>query len=231
MSDSLGDGEGNPTEAQILLYERWTNEGVALSIIGEVQVDYHFPEKPGNLVLGSITNQEKVKLLTKRILVNGTQLGHAGALAHLPISKPKGPSPIDIEGLQCEGMTISQVQALPSMYSKSAKLAKEINFSGILIHAGHGFLLSQFLSPLSNHRKDNYGGSIENRCRIILDIIKEVRDAVGPSFPIGIRINSSHNLEGGLTQEDALKVINLRLKHLGRIICNIRDMSLFHNVC
>jgi len=77
------------------------------------------------------------------------------------------------------------------------------------IHAGHGFLLNQFLSPLFNYRKDRYGGSIEARCRIVLDVISAVRQAVGSAFPIGIRINSTDKIEGGLTEVDALEVIRL----------------------
>ncbi len=213
MSDSLGDGEGNPTEAQISLYERWSNGGVALSFVGEVQVDYLYPEKPGNLVLGPKSNHEMLTLFTKRTIINDSQLwaqlGCAGALAYAPISKPKGPSTINIEGLQCEGMNNSEIQSLPNLYARAANIAKRTGFSGVLIHAGHGFLLSQFLSPLFNRRKDNYGGAIENRSRIIIDIIKEVREAVGPLFPIGIRINSSDNLEGGLTQDDALELVKI----------------------
>ncbi|MEM9807210.1 MAG: tRNA-dihydrouridine synthase, partial [Cyanobacteria bacterium P01_D01_bin.56] len=77
------------------------------------------------------------------------------------------------------------------------------------IHAGHGFLLSQFLSPLFNHRNDGYGGSIEARCRIVTEIISAVRRAVGPMFPIGIRINSTDQLEGGLNESDALEVVRI----------------------
>ena len=71
------------------------------------------------------------------------------------------------------------------------------------------FSLSQFLSPLFNHRQDEYGGSVEGRSRIVLEVIKSVRSAVGPSFPIGIRINSTDKLEGGLTTDDALEVVRL----------------------
>lgn len=95
------------------------------------------------------------------------------------------------------------------MYARTALHAKTVGFSGVQIHAGHGFLLSQFLSPLFNHRNDGYGGSIEARCRIVLEIIGEVRRAVGQSFPVGIRINSSDKLEGGLTEADALEVVRL----------------------
>jgi len=213
MSDSLGDGEGDPTEAQVRLYERWAEGGVALSIIGEVQGDSRFPEKPGNLVLGAHSNDQLLQLLTSRAVVNGShlwpQIGHAGALSHPPISKPKGPSPLDVEGLQCAGMTIEEIHELPAMYMNTALHARTVGFSGVLIHAGHGFLLSQFLSPLFNHRTDGYGGSIEARSRIIIEIISGVRRAVGPSYPIGIRINSTDQLEGGLTEADALELVRL----------------------
>ncbi|MEM9503590.1 MAG: NADH:flavin oxidoreductase/NADH oxidase family protein [Cyanobacteria bacterium P01_E01_bin.43] len=213
MSDSLADGEGNPTEAQIRLYERWAEGGVAVSFIGEVQGDPRFPEKPGNLVLGPHSNQPALQSLTQRAVIAGThlwpQLGHAGALAHLPISQPKGPSPLDVEGLQCAGMSISEIDELPSLYARTALHAKTVGFSGVHIHAGHGFLLSQFLSPLFNHRCDRYGGSVEARCRIILEVISAVRQAVGPSFPIGIRINSTDQLAGGLTEGDALELVRL----------------------
>ena len=213
MSDSLADGEGNPTEAQIRLYERWAEGGVAVSFIGEVQGDPRFPEKPGNLVFGAHSNQNLLQSLTNRAVIEGahlwTQIGHAGALAHLPISQPKGPSALNLEGLQCAALSIDEIRQLPDMYAKAALHAKNAGFSGVHIHAGHGFLLSQFLSPLFNHRSDGYGGSIEARCRVVLEIINAVRRVVGALFPIGIRINSTDQLEGGLTNADALEVVRL----------------------
>lgn len=213
MSDSLGDGEGNPTEVQMRLYEKWANGGVALSIIGEVQADPRYPEKPGNLVLGPSTNQHSMRALALKGTVNGAhlwpQLGHAGALSHLPISQPKGPSALDIEGLSCEGMSLDDIEELPLAYARAAKFAKDMGFGGVQIHAGHGFLLSQFLSPLFNHRTDAYGGAILNRFRVVGKVIDQVRQAVGPSFPIGIKINSTDNLVGGLTEDDALEVVRI----------------------
>jgi 2,4-dienoyl-CoA reductase-like NADH-dependent reductase (Old Yellow Enzyme family) len=213
MSDSLGNGGGDPTEAQIRLYERWAEGGTAVSFIGEVQGDPRFPEKPGNLVIGANTDQQAIRALTSRAVIGRAhlwaQLGHAGALSHLPISHPKGPSALNIEGLQCAGMSIDEVRELPDMYARTALLAKAAGFSGVQIHAGHGFLLSQFLSPLFNHRNDSYGGSVEARCRILLEVIDKVRGVVGPSYPIGIRINSTDKLEGGLTEVDALDVVRL----------------------
>lgn len=211
MSDSLGDGEGNPTAAQIRLYERWAEGGSALSFIGEVQGDPRYPEKPGNLVLDAQSDDSLLKTFTGRVVGQGhhlwPQLGHAGALAHGPVSVPKGPSPIDVEGLQCAGLTLDEIRQLPDIYARAASHAKSVGFSGVHLHAGHGFLLSQFLSPLFNQRGDQYGGSIEGRSRIVLEIISSVRAAVGPTFPVGIRINASDLLEGGLTEDDALEVV------------------------
>ena len=213
MSDSLGDGEGNPTEAQGRVYERWAQGGAAVSIIGEVQGDPRYPEKPGNLVFGAHTDQRAIRSLVTRATIGGAhlwpQLGHAGALSHLPINQPRGPSALDIDGLRCAGMSVEDIQELPEMYATTAAYAKNAGFGGVHIHAGHGFLLSQFLSPLFNRRDDGYGGSIEARCRIVLEVIGEVRHAVGPSFPVGIKINSTDKLEGGLTDADALEVVRL----------------------
>lgn len=213
MSDSLADGEGNPTESQIRLYEKWAEGGAAVSFIGEVQGDPRYPEKPGNLVFGPHSKQDILRGLTSRAIVDRAhiwpQIGHAGALSHLPISHPVGPSPLSVDGLECAGMSYEEIRSLPEMYARAASQAKSVGFTGVHIHAGHGFLLSQFLSPLFNHRSDEYGGSIEARCRIVLQIVSAVRSAVGSSFPVGIRINSTDQLEGGLTEDDALVVVRL----------------------
>lgn len=213
MSDSLGDGRGRPVTEQVRLYERWAEGGIALSIIGEVQVDPGYPEKPGNLVLSEAADFEGLRQLTQRARANGThiwpQLGHAGALAHADASQPAGPSALDLPGLQCRAMTLEEIRALPGKYASAAQRAQEAGFTGVQIHAGHGFLLSQFLSPLFNQRDDEYGGSVENRIRLILDIIIAVRAAVGAGFPVAIKINTSDMLEGGLTEQDALKIVAL----------------------
>ncbi len=225
MSDSLGDGAGNPTEAQARLYERWAEGGAAVSMIGEVQVDARFAEKPGNLVFGPRADLAALRAFARRAVVEGAhlwpQLGHAGALAHLPISTPKGPSALDLPGLRCDGLSAAEVESLPALYAEAAVIAQEAGLSGVHLHAGHGFLLSQFLSPLFNHRTDGYGGSIEARSAIVLKIIAEVRRRVGPRFPIGIRINATDKLEGGLTEADALEVVRL----LDRTTVDLIDVS------
>lgn len=211
MSDSLGDGRGTPTKDQIGLYERWARGGLALSIIGEVQTTPKYAEKPGNLVLNAGSNPEIFKALARAGSINNAhlwlQLGHAGAMADAPISNPKGPSALDLPGLRCEALSISEIKALPEEFARTAVLAKEFGFGGVEIHAAHGFLLSQFLSPLFNKRTDDYGGSLDNRMRLLVETIETVRKAVGPQFPVGLKINATDQLEGGFQQDEALAVI------------------------
>jgi len=225
MSDSLGDGAGNPTTEQIRLYERWAAGGTALSLIGEVQVDPRYPETPGNIVLDADTD---MALLQRLASVGASmdshvwpQLGNAGALAFGAVSQPAGPSAINVDELQCAELSVDAIEALPSRYAEVAKRAQAAGFSGVQVHAGHGFLLSQFLSPLFNRRTDRWGGSAEARAQLLVEVVRGVRDAVGPEFALGVKINSSDQLEGGLTEDDALVAVEM----IGREAIDLIDIS------
>lgn len=211
MSDSLGDGTGHPTAIQCRLYQRWAEGGVALSLIGEVQGRPDVAEKPGNLVLNAQSDMERFQRLACCGSQNGSdlwlQLGHAGAMAYPPTSVPKGPSALDLPRLSCEALSLAEIRALPCEFARTARLGKDAGFGGVQIHAAHGFLLSQFLSPLFNKREDAYGGSIDNRQRLLIEVIRAVREAVGPAFPVAVKLNATDQLEGGLTQTDALSVV------------------------
>lgn len=211
MSDSLGDGTGHPTADQMHLYRRWADGGVGVSIIGEVQGHPGFAEKPGNLVLDDNSDLERFRALARQGTVNSSnlwlQLGHAGALAYAPTSTPKGPSAFDLPGLTCAALTDDEIREIPARFAKTAKLARKTGFGGVQIHAAHGFLLSQFISPLFNKRRDEYGGSIANRMRLLLETVHAVRAAVGPDFVIAVKLNATDQLEGGLCEDDALGVI------------------------
>lgn len=212
MSDSLGDGEGNPTDTQVRLYERWAQGGVAASIIGEVQGLADAAEKPGNLVLRADSDITRFEALAKR----GTaaeaklwlQLGHAGAMAHPPISRPRGPSALNIPGLRCEALTLDEIQAIPGEFARTADLAEQLGYGGVQIHAAHGFLLSQFLSPLFNKRSDAYGGSLASRMQLLLDVVQEVRRVVSPGFVVAVKLNATDQLEGGFEELESIEVIS-----------------------
>jgi len=211
MSDSLGDGTGHPSSEQVRLYQRWVEGGIAVSIIGEVQGTPNFAEKPGNLVLNDASELKRFRELAKQGSQNGTQLwlqlGHAGALAYSPTSHPKGPSTLDLPGLSCAELSIDDIHQLPLEFARTAKIAQSAGFGGVQIHAAHGFLLSQFLSPLFNKRDDEFGGPMTNRMRLLLMTIDAVRTATGPNFPVAVKLNSSDQLEDGLGEDDALEVV------------------------
>lgn len=213
MSDSLGDGRGQPTPGQIELYRRWCDGGAALSIIGEVQTDPRYPERPGNLVLdgshdGSLMGQ--LAAVTQGSNAHlWPQLGHAGALAYGPVSAPMGPSALDLDGLRCGEMPIDEIESLPKRFGAAARAARRVGFTGVEIHAAHGFLLGQFLSPLFNLRRDRYGGSIEARAQLLVEVIDRVRRETGQDFAIGVKINATDELEGGLTESDALVAVEM----------------------
>lgn len=211
MSDSLGDGAGNPTNDQIKLYERWAKGGLALSIIGEVQGTPYFAEKPGNLIVDRHSDRDQLERLAKAGKTDNAQLwpqlGHAGAMADAAISTAKGPSALDLPGLTCGGLTLAEIQALPAEFARTASLAKQFGFAGVQLHAAHGFLLNQFLSPLFNKRQDAYGGSLHNRMRLLLEVVSAVRKAVGPKFPVGIKLNATDQLKGGVDEDESLDVI------------------------
>ena len=212
MSDSLGDGCGNPTDTQIRLYQRWAEGGVAAMIIGEVQGSPLFAEKPGNLVLRSGSDDSLFKKLARKGTSNGAhlwlQLGHAGAMSHPPICTPKGPSAIDIPGLTCEALTLEEIRNIPKEFAATARKAETLGFTGVQIHAAHGFLLSQFLSPLFNKRNDEYGGSIKARMRLLIEVVEEVRNAVDPAFVVAVKLNSNDQLNEGFEESESLEVIS-----------------------
>lgn len=213
MSDSLGDGRGNPTKTQMRLYERWAQGGAAASIVGEVQGNPSFAEKPGNLVLNAASDEGLFRAFAHVGASEDAQLwlqlGHAGALTPPSIGTPKGPSELDFPGLQASALSIDEIRALPGQFASTAHRAESLGFNGVQIHAAHGFLLSQFLSPLFNRRTDAYGGDIKNRMRILIEVIEAVRSAVAPSFVVALKLNSSDQLEGGLQPEEALDVIKV----------------------
>lgn len=217
MSDSLGDGVGGVTDEQVALYRRWVSGGAALSIIGEVQVDPKYPETPGNLVLGDSVDAESMQRLASVVASSGShiwpQLGHAGAMADPRVADPVGPSRLDVDGVSCREMTTGEIEALPEMFGRAARRACDFGFSGVEIHAAHGFLLSQFLSPLFNHRRDAYGGSAEARSRLLLEVIGRVRQVTNPGFAVGVKINATDELVGGFDESDSLAVIEMLGTH------------------
>lgn len=140
------------------------------------------------------------------------QLAHAGyyGAEHLTGLDPLGPSDLDlVDAPRCRMMTKEDIQSVCIAFARAASRAKRAGFDGIQLHAAHGFLLSEFLSPFFNRRSDGYGGSVENRARILLEVLKNVKNAVRDDWPVMVKINSEDFIDGGLTVEDMVQVCAL----------------------
>ena len=113
------------------------------------------------------------------------------------------------DGVQVKALTKEMIGEIVAAYGHVAGLVKRAGFEMLMIHGGHGWLLNQFLSPLFNHREDEYGGSLENRCRLAIEVLKAVREAVGPFFPIEFRMSGAEFVEGGYGIEEGVKIAQM----------------------
>ena len=225
MSEGMGTRDFQPKKNIATLYKRWAEGGTGLIITGNIMVDPKGTAEPGNIVFDKNSNMEILKDWAKQGQQHGAkvmvQLNHPGKQVPKTIAKETvAPSTIPLgNGLNKlfstpRALTTSEVEELVQKFVTSAKVAKEAGFSGVQIHAAHGYLISQFLSPHDNRRTDKYGGSLENRMRFLKEIYLGMREELGKNFTIGIKINSTDFKEDGLTEEDSLKTI-IELANLG----------------
>ena len=143
------------------------------------------------------------------------QLVHGGCNANSSLTglEPVGPSEVQKEGqIACHSGGKKDITAIVTAFAHAAGRAKEAGLDAIQIHAAHGFLLSQFLSPAYNKRTDEYGGSLENRARFLLEVVKSVRKEVGHKYPVLVKLNSEDFLEGGLARDEAIRVSGMLAK-------------------
>jgi len=225
MSEGMGTRDFQPKKNIATLYKRWAEGGTGLIITGNIMVDPKGTAEPGNIVFDKNSNMEILKNWANQGQQHGAkvmvQLNHPGKQAPKTVSKQTvAPSAVPLgNGLNKlfstpRALTTSEVEELVQKFVTSAKVAKEAGFSGVQIHAAHGYLISQFLSPHDNRRTDKYGGSLENRMRFLKEIYLGMREELGKDFNIGIKINSTDFKEDGLTEEDSLKTI-IELANLG----------------
>ena len=113
------------------------------------------------------------------------------------------------DGVKVKALTEDMIKEIVEAYGQTAALAKRAGFEMLMIHGGHGWLINQFLSPYFNHRHDAYGGSLENRCRLAIEILKSVREAVGEGFPIEFRMSGSELFEGGYDLSEGVKIAQM----------------------
>jgi 2,4-dienoyl-CoA reductase-like NADH-dependent reductase (Old Yellow Enzyme family) len=219
MTEGLATGNGVPTPELERLYRMWSEGGAGMLLSGNIQVDADHLERPGNVVIDSKPDDTMKAALASwasEATTNGNQfwaqISHAGRQTQTNINKhPKAPSAVKV-GLpggqfgQPVALTIEEIENIVERFAVCAAACKEAGFTGVQIHAAHGYLLSQFLSPRSNLRDDKYGGALENRARALLECVAAIREAVGPDFPVAVKLNSADFQKGGFAFEDSLLV-------------------------
>ena len=219
MTEGLADPLGQATPALTQLYGLWSDGGAGLLLSGNVQIDGGHLERPGNVIIDSEPGEEAMSALRQWAEAGKrggnhfwAQISHAGRQCQKMVNPhPKAPSAVKL-GLpggqfgEPVAMSEADIEAVIAGFARCARVLKNAGFTGVQLHAAHGYLLSQFLSPRSNQREDQWGGSLENRARALLESVRAVRDAVGPSFPVGVKLNSADFQRGGFDFEESLQV-------------------------
>ena len=219
MTEGLAGKDGLPNQAHEHLYRRWAHGGCGLLITGNVIIDRGHLERPGNVILdGPLSPEGKAawarwaQAATDDGCQAWVQINHAGRQTQKAVNPhPRAPSavPLALPGGQF-GMPVPltgvEIPGLIARWAQAAAMAREAGFTGVQVHAAHGYLISQFLSPLANQRRDEWGGTLENRARFLIETVKAVRAAVGGDFTLSVKINSADFQKGGFAFDDCLIV-------------------------
>ena len=222
MTERIAKGNNLAHQGHANLYERWAEGNIGISLTGNVQVDRRNLEGPANVAIDQNNYKDQLDALntwaragTKNNTQLWMQISHAGRQTPGEInSSPLAPSDI---GLKIPGknfgtptpMTEEDILDVIDRFVFAAKIARDTGFTGVQFHSAHGYLLSEFLSPDINNRTDAWGGSIENRARIHLEIIKRCRQEVGEDFPISVKLNSADFQKGGFSPDESIKVAQM----------------------
>lgn len=218
MTERLSNTAFEPTPAHERLYRKWADTGTGLLITGNVMIDRVHLESAGNIAFDRQEVLPKLKAWASAAQHKGNhcwvQISHAGRQANrFSTLRPKAPSAVQLQKLGLFGrpvpMSEEDIQQVIRGFVGAAKLAQDAGFSGIQIHSAHGYLLSQFLSPLTNQRDDQWGGSLENRSRLLMQVVQGIREAVGPAYPISVKLNSADFQRGGFTEDESIEVVKM----------------------
>lgn len=223
MTEGLGDAQLRATPEHARLYAAWGAGGVGLNITGNVMVDRFVIERPGNVAI-DITHppsvdanaRERLRAWAEAGTAHGAQLwmqiSHAGRQSpRYATRQPVGPSAVtlDLLGSYKTPRALAEAEILDIIhrFGAVAKIAQDCGFTGVQVHGAHGYLISSFLSPVTNRRDDRWGGTIENRARLLIECVRAVRAQVGPRFPVSVKLNSDDFRKGGFSHAECLEVV------------------------
>ena len=219
MTEGLAHPDGTASAELERLYGIWSDGGSGILLSGNIQVDGDHLERPGNVIVDSALSNDAFAAL-QRMAAAGTrngnhlwaQISHAGRQTQKIVNPaPKAPSAVRLRLPQSQfgepvALTAEEIESIVERFVNCAVTCKEAGFTGVQFHSAHGYLLSQFLSPLTNQREDEWGGTLENRARALIAIVTKTREVLGADFPISVKLNSADFQIGGFDFDDSLTV-------------------------
>jgi 2,4-dienoyl-CoA reductase-like NADH-dependent reductase (Old Yellow Enzyme family) len=215
--EGMCETDGRPTLRLASCYRDLAAGGVGMIITGYAFVRPDGKQLPGKMGIHTDNFADEMSFLTQAVHDAGSkicmQLVHAGGQTTTKVAgrRPLAPSAIEVEQFpeKPDEMSKRDVDEIVAAFGDGARRAKKYGFDAVQLHAAHGYLINQFLSPLTNRRTDVYGGTVKNRCRFLLEVYRRVRSEVGVDFPVLVKLNGSDNLEGGLDISDAIHAARL----------------------
>ncbi|QJD91861.1 NADH:flavin oxidoreductase/NADH oxidase family protein [Duganella dendranthematis] len=219
MEEGMADAGQLPGGAIHRLYQRWAQSGAALLITGNVMIDSRALTGPGTIALEAGTPLAPFATWAQAARQHGAQIwmqishpgrqvmANLGGLAWAPSAVALDLGKHSKLFAQPVAMTAADIAEVIRRFADTASAAEQAGFNGVEIHAAHGYLLSQFLSPLTNRRDDEWGGSLRNRARLLLEVIRAIRERVAPGFSVAVKLNSADFQRGGFSEDDAREVV------------------------
>lgn len=225
MTEGLGDRQLRATERHERLYRAWSEGGAGLLVTGNVMIDRHVIERPGNVAI-DVTHPPSIDADARAALarwaaagtVGGNQLwmqvSHAGRQSPRYVTRrPLAPSDVQLDLLgnyaRPRALREDEIADFIARFARVAVIARETGFTGVQVHGAHGYLISSFLSPVTNRREDAWGGALGNRARFLIEAVRATRRAVGGDFPVSVKLNSDDFRKGGFSHADCLDVVRL----------------------
>jgi len=217
MSEALANDAGQPGQLHLGLYEAWAKGGLGCAITGNVMVDFRAKNEPGVVVIESERDLVQLKqwaeIGKQHGMVQLIQLSHPGRQCPKGLNKETvAPSAVPFSPMLAttfgtpRELLEEEILDIIQRFATSAQICEKAGFEGVQLHGAHGYLISQFLSPLTNKRQDQWGGSIENRMRFLLEIYKAVRAVTSDKFIISVKLNSADFQRGGITEDEVIAV-------------------------
>lgn len=216
MTEGIADKHDNATKKHQTLYRKWSQGQTGVLISGNIMVDRRYLERAGNVVVEDESGFKQLKAWADATHEGNSllwaQISHPGRQCPRMVStKPLSASNVQLNMIgnfgKPKAATLDDIQDVIKRFAITAGILKKAGFDGVEVHAAHGYFISQFLSPNTNQRDDQYGGSLANRARLLLEVIASVRAEVGPEFPIAVKLNSSDFQKGGFTLDECVQVV------------------------